>query len=146
MMTRELFAKRVGVPAGSVKAIETGKYKITPEVAMRVSLATGVAAESLMRGDERLLDVEGLPFTRVSRKPEAPPWCKELAESMLLLFRAVLTATEEKDVIMQFQFSFNVWLSSIVPALRISKEAFEQIERIGDRLDPDFSVPDALLQ
>jgi hypothetical protein len=64
---------------------------------------------------------------------------------MLLLFRAVLTATEEKNVLMQFQFSFNVWLSSIVPALRISKEAFEQIERIGHRLDPDFSVPDMLL-
>jgi hypothetical protein len=145
MMTRDLFAKHVRIPAGSIKAIETGLYEMSPEVAMRVSLATGVDPDSLMRGDKQLLDVRGLPFTQASKKPQPLSGAKELGKSMSLLFQAVLAAAEEKNVVMQLNFLLNVWLSKNVPALGISKKVFEQLERIADRLDPDFSVPDALL-
>jgi len=115
------------------------------EVAMRVSLGTGVDPESLMRGDEHLWDVAGLPFTRASKKPQALGWSEELTASISLLFGAILAAAKEKNAIRQFHFLFDVWISQIVPALGMSKEVFEQLNKIGNRLDPDFSVPDALL-
>jgi hypothetical protein len=142
-MTRADLAKRTGIPEASIKDIETGTYKMTPEVAMRVSLATGVDPERLMRGDDELWDVGGLPFTKVSRRPQTRS--KELAASISLLFGAVLSAAKEKDALRQFHFLFETWLSRTVPGLGLSKEAFEQLNKIGDRLDPDFSVPDALL-
>ena len=116
---------------------------MSPEVAMRVSLATGVDPQSLMRGDQQRIDEAGNPFTRASKRPGTRS--EELVASISLLFGAVLTAAKEKDVLRQFHFSFETWLSETVPALGVSKEAFEQLNRVGDQLDPDFSVPDALL-
>jgi hypothetical protein len=142
-VTRRDLAKRTGIPEASTKDIETGVYKMTPEVAMRVSLATGVDPESLMRGDDQLWDVAGLPFTKASKKPG--PRSEELAASISLLFGAVLTAAKEKDVLRQFHFLLESWLSKTVEELGISKQLFEQLHKIGDRLDPDFSVPDGLL-
>jgi hypothetical protein len=144
-VTRKDLSKRTGIPEASIKDIETGVYKMTPEVAMRVSLGTGVDPESLMRGDEQLWDVWGLPFTRASKKPQTLGWSEELTESISLLFEAILTAAKEKNAIRQFHFLFDAWISEIVPALGISKEVFEQLKKIGDRLDPDFSVPEAVL-
>jgi len=85
------------------------------------------------------------PFTRVSKKPQALGWSEELTESISLLFQTILAAAKEKTAIRQFHFLFDTWISQIVPALGISKEVFEQLDKIGDRLDPDFSIPDALL-
>jgi hypothetical protein len=142
-MTRADLAKKTGIPEASIKDIETGTYKMTPEVAMRVSLATGVDPESLMRGDDPLWDVGGLPFTSVSKRPQTRS--RELAASMSLFFGAILAAAEQKEVLRQFHFLFETWLSRTVLELGISKEGFEQVNKIGDRLDPDFSVPEALL-
>jgi hypothetical protein len=144
-VTRKDLSNRTGIPEASIKDIETGVYKMTPEVAMRVSLGTGVDPESLMRGDEQLWDVAGLPFTRASKKPQALGWSEELTESISLLFGAILTAAKEKNAIRQIHFMFDAWISQIVPALGIEKEVFEQLNKIGDRLDPDFSVPEAVL-
>src|SRR5438445_6877137 len=83
-VTRRDLAKRTGIPEASLKDIETGVYKMTREVAMRVSLATGVDPESLMLGDAQLWDVHDLPFTRASKKPQARS--EELAASISLLF------------------------------------------------------------
>jgi hypothetical protein len=142
-VTRGDLAKKTGIPEASIKDIETGTYKMTPEVAMRVSLATGVDPDSLKRGDDPLWDVGGLPFTRVSKRPQTRS--RELAASISLLFGAVLAAAEQKDVLRQFHFLFETWLSKTVLELGISKEGFEQVNKIGDRLDPDFSVPEVLL-
>jgi plasmid maintenance system antidote protein VapI len=143
-MTRKDLSKRAGIPEASIKDIETGVYKMTPEVAMRVSLATGVDPQSLMRGDDHLLDVAGLPFTRVSKK-QVLGWSEELTESIFLLFQTILSAAKEKIAIRQFHFLFDAWISQVVPALGMAKEVFEQLNKIGDRLDPDFSIPDSLL-
>ena len=112
---------------------------------MRVSLGTGVDPESLMRGDEQLWDVLGLPLTSARKKPQALGWSEELTESISLLFGAILIAAKEKNALRQFHFLFDAWISEIVPALRIENEVFKQLNKIGDRLDPDFSVPEAVL-
>jgi transcriptional regulator with XRE-family HTH domain len=144
-VTRKDLSNRTGIPEASIKDIETGVYKMTPDVAMRVSLGTGVDPDSLMRGDEQLRDVLDLPLTRASKKPQALGWSEELTESISLLFVAILTAAKEKNALRQFHFLFDAWISEIVPALRIENEVFKQLNKIGDRLDPDFSVPEAVL-
>jgi hypothetical protein len=64
-VTRELFAKRTGIPSGSIKALETGLYRLSPALAKKITFATGVNTNSILKRNnrDRLLDVFGRPYT-----------------------------------------------------------------------------------
>jgi len=66
-MTRAQLAKRTGVPEPTIKDVELGRFKLSFKIAMRICIATGVDAGSLLRGDEPLLDLESKPVTHKTR-------------------------------------------------------------------------------
>jgi DNA-binding XRE family transcriptional regulator len=61
-LSREAFAKRVGMKLVSLEAIETGKYRLTPGVAARIAEAFRLNTQSVLRGDNPLMDVDGNAF------------------------------------------------------------------------------------
>jgi transcriptional regulator with XRE-family HTH domain len=63
-VTRQDLAKKAGIPESSLRDIETGRYKLTPAVATKISFATGVDPQSLLDGDDPLLDLLRQPFSR----------------------------------------------------------------------------------
>jgi transcriptional regulator with XRE-family HTH domain len=52
-------AKVVGVPRAKIENVERGKIKLDADFASRIQAATGVSAQSLMRGDSPVLTISG---------------------------------------------------------------------------------------
>jgi transcriptional regulator with XRE-family HTH domain len=126
-MTRKQLGRRTGIPEPSLKDIESGKYKMTLEVIVRIAIATGVHPKSLADGKDPLLDHDGRPLSRNSRKYES------LAESLVdnptlaFLVSVSLDAAAEKGVSYLFQFLLHGWLVK-------TSELFELTESIRARL------------
>jgi DNA-binding XRE family transcriptional regulator len=114
-VTRKDLAKRTGIPEPSLKDIETGKYKMTPEVASIIAYTTGVHPQSLLLGSRPLVDQRGQPFSKDSHKAlEVPAWSQEYREAMEQLFSAALDAARGKNFALLFSFLFEAWLSSTI--------------------------------
>src|ERR1700730_18445335 len=121
-VTRKDLAKRTGIPETSLRDIETGRYKLTPDVAAKISAATGVDPRSLLAGDDPLLahvQKVGLNFRQEPFSKDTPPGRErqpEHREVIEELFLAVLDAAEQKKIDHPIYFSFQNWLSSTIHA------------------------------
>jgi hypothetical protein len=102
-VTREIFSERTGIPLGSVKAIETGVYKLSPELAKKVAFATGVDSMSLFIGEDPLRDIFGNPYTYASYEQfqllnELGPIARMMdAHALCLRLLAIMRAVKGKD-------------------------------------------------
>src|SRR6516165_1419900 len=94
-MTRELFSKKVGIPAPSLKAIETGKYGLTPDVAAQIAAVTNVDPKCLMDPNLPLTDPLGDLFLKGQRPLAA--YLKDEYKDIKALFDAAIDAAEEKQ-------------------------------------------------
>lgn len=128
-MTREAFAKRYGFSAPSIKAIETGKYKLTPEVAARISAATGVLAQSLLENHDPLLAWDGKTFTAKTEPIQDGVSDEELETLQFLLHTAVKAArwSGKRDKSNQILVLFQEWLHNTIDQLGIEKGFQEQL-------------------
>jgi hypothetical protein len=127
-MTREVFAKRYGFSAPSIKAIETGTYSLKPDMAARISAATGVLAQSLLEDHDPLLSYDGKPFT-INTRPEHEAVSDRQISTACLLLR---TALEEPVVVVrgkarssravQLRVRFQEWLHQTLLDLGMEKQ------------------------
>jgi DNA-binding XRE family transcriptional regulator len=141
-ITREMLAKRTGIPEASLKDIETGRYKLTAPVALKFTYALGVSAQSLLTSEDPLLDYLGRPFTKDSRRlPEAFLWPAEAQEVREQLFFAAWDTVREKKLSLLLADSFETWLISTFQALGLEELL---AKKLTDRLllfDPSL-VPE----
>jgi len=141
MMTRELLGERAGISPGSIKAIETGIYQLTPDVALRISFATGVDWESLLRGDNLLLDMAGDPVGPESEKWLDRAWTSKDIKHDEGLFSCFMRAAEKKTVdgktrtALKVSMSFRQWMKDT--SLTFGLDKLTQAE-VADWL---FSLP-----
>jgi transcriptional regulator with XRE-family HTH domain len=82
-MSEAAFGDLVGIPRHQVANIEHGRSKsgLDIKMARRIQAATGVSADSLMRGDKPLLTISGLEVT-----PARVKACRKLSLEECLEF------------------------------------------------------------
>jgi DNA-binding XRE family transcriptional regulator len=105
-MTRALFSKKVGIPETTIKAIETGKFKISDKNAAQIASVTKVNPKCLMDPSLPLTDYLGVPLT-------GQPFADFLGDEYLdvkALFDTAFEVAEEKGKQTVFSFLFQRWL------------------------------------
>jgi DNA-binding XRE family transcriptional regulator len=135
-INREGLAKKTGIPLPSLKDIEAGKYKMTPRVATMIAYATGVNPQSLLAGDDPLLDLRLLPFSKDSPRLQPSVWDPEHREAMVQLFQAFLDVAEEKKSMKLFAFLFENWVSETLEAFRIDDTLYRKLTERIPLFDP----------
>jgi transcriptional regulator with XRE-family HTH domain len=143
-ITRQNLAKRTGIPVDTIKDIETGRFALSGENAFKIALATGVDGESLLKGDEPLLDLLGEQVSNKShRLVDHLLWSEAEADSVVGLFSVVLHAAQEKGRAMHFYFLFRQWLPKTAELLGVLPEVRERLEPILGSLYPGLSLPES---
>jgi hypothetical protein len=120
-LTREMFAKRYAFSVETLKALETGRYRLTQDFAMKIAVAVGVDANSLLENRDPLVDWHGNPIT-----PETEPVLRDLdlnANGRLqYLIKAAFAAAKKhpkRDRSALFVVLFDFWLAKVVMELGI---------------------------
>jgi transcriptional regulator with XRE-family HTH domain len=123
-MTRRELARKTGVPERSLQDIEANKYKLSPDVAARIAMATKVSAISLMNEEVPLKDDLGRTLSPSSGKVRRGVLktietmeCEAQIRSRRELFEAVLEAAVEKDKMSLFVYSFDHFLLKTVRSM-----------------------------
>jgi transcriptional regulator with XRE-family HTH domain len=148
-MTRQELSKKTGIPDRSLQDIEGGKYNLTHGVAIQISLGTGVHPDSLMNGDDPLLDFE--------RNRLAPGYMKLATLSSLSLearkqlYLSAMEAAIERGVEYVVQYSFEMWLRNTCEKLGLKNLLIEKLtERLGlfdpKEISPAFRPKNKLAQ
>lgn len=119
-MTRAIFSKKVGIPEATIKAIETGKFKISDKNAAQIASVTKVDPKCLMDLSLPLTDYLGVPLEGQT-KPFAAYFEDEFFD-IKALFDTGLEVAEEKRKQAIFSFLFQRWLeeTSEILGLRLS--------------------------
>jgi DNA-binding XRE family transcriptional regulator len=107
-MTRALFSKKVGIPEATIKAIETGKFKISDKHAAQIASVTKVDPKCLIDPSLPLTDYIGVPL-----EGQATPFAAHLGDEFYdvkALFDTGLQVAEEKRKQVVFSFLFQRWL------------------------------------
>jgi hypothetical protein len=107
-MTRALFSKMVGIPETTIKAIETGKFKISDKHAAQIASVTKVNRRCLMNPGLPITDWMGVRFEGV-RKPFAAYFGDEFFDVKALVDTASEVA-QEKGKQAVFLSLFQRWL------------------------------------
>jgi transcriptional regulator with XRE-family HTH domain len=138
-VTREDLANRCGIPAPSLRDIETGKYQLTHEVALKLAYATGVDYDSLIRGDDPLMDMIGNPLNPESPSCLADAWTPENTQSLETLFSCILKAAEKKKGEgVKVGLSFAMWAKQVSATFDMDKRVFEELWMATDSFDPQL--------
>jgi hypothetical protein len=144
-VTRKVLAKRTGIPEASLRDIETGRYKLTYEVATKISFATKVDPRSLLAGDDPVLDLLRQPLSKDSLEwsqyPRSP---KEYREARERLLCALLDSAEEKKIVRLVYLSFENWLTTTIEAFGLDDLLARKLIDRFPAFEPDF-VPDEFL-
>jgi hypothetical protein len=104
-MTRARFSKKVGIPESTLKAIESGKFKLSSRHAAQISSVTKVSPKCLMNPGMPLVDTAGGPIEE--------GFAANFSERFLdlrVLFEAALEVAEVKSKQAVFSFLFQRWL------------------------------------
>jgi plasmid maintenance system antidote protein VapI len=126
LVTRKKLAARIGVSPSTIREIETGKFRLTEGLALRLMIATGVSTKSLINAEDPLKDLLGKNFTRNSGLEEALG--RIAVEQQLAIYKlmgAALRATEKMKRGQVFYQMFNEWLPQAlerIGAIRSMKE------------------------
>jgi transcriptional regulator with XRE-family HTH domain len=135
-MSRERFAKKTGIPEPSLKDIETGRYKMTPDVAYKISFATGVDPKSLLRGDDPLLDFTGQPYSKASPKTDdAISSSVELGATNHLLLVYAWEVAKEKKIANLFHYMFDTWLHETFSNLGLQSAYDKEVDRTAGNVE-----------
>jgi plasmid maintenance system antidote protein VapI len=141
-VTRQALSKRTGIPVDTIKDIETGRFQLTAARAIKISLATGVDGESLLKGEDPLLDLAGNPVSNMSNtQPDQLWWSAARLESVKLLMSVVLDAAQEKYRTAHLYFLLQGWLSEVSKLLDLLPIIREKL-KIGS-VHPHLKLPES---
>jgi hypothetical protein len=124
-MTRALFSKKVGIPEATIKAIETGKFKLSDKNAAQIASVTKVDPKCLMDPSLPLTDYLGVPLDGQT-KPFAAYFENEFFD-IKALFDAGLEVAEEKQKQAVFSFLFQRWLEETSDILGLRPSIVEKL-------------------
>ena len=138
-ITRALFSRKVGIPEATIKAIETGKFKLSDKNAAQIAAVTGVNPKCLIDSSLPLADQMGRPF-----EEQGPPHSDAfyLGEYLDLkeLFCAAVEVAEEKQKYVVFSFVFQQWLEETSEILGL-REAVTNKLLVGYPLQCFAAIP-----
>jgi len=134
-MTRGELSKKTGVPERSLQDIERGEYNLSPDVALRIAMATKVSATSLMDGEDPLRDDLGRKLSASSGRMVKGSVLEIIdtinSESRMRtrkeLFEAALEAALEKGRTSLFAYSFDHWLLNTMRAMGLENILCEKL-------------------
>jgi hypothetical protein len=123
-MTRTLFSKKVGIPEATIKAIETGKFKISAMNAAQIASVTKVDPKCLMDPGLPLTDYVGLPL---EGQPYSAYFSGEFRDIRALFDTAFEVAIEkQKEAV--FSFLFQRWLEETSKILGLSPAITDKLQ------------------
>jgi DNA-binding XRE family transcriptional regulator len=122
-MTRALFSKRVGIPEATIKAIETGKFKLSDKNAAQIATVTKVDPQCLMDPSLPLTDYMGFPLDGY---PVAALFGEDFLDIKALVDTA-LEVAEEKQKQAVFSFLFQRWLEETSEILGLGPSITEKL-------------------
>jgi hypothetical protein len=142
-LTREMFAKRYGFSVETLKALETGRYRLSEDFAIRIGVAVGVDPNSLLENRDPLVDWHGNPIT-----PETEPALRHLdlnANARLqYLIKAGFAAAKKHpkgDRSALYVVLFDFWLAKVVTELGILWPFWNELFARSDVYDALGKVP-----
>ena len=142
-LTREMFAKRYGFSVETLKALETGRYRLTRSFAIKIGVAVGVDPSCLLENRDPLVDWNGDPIT-----PETKPALRHLdlnANARLqILIQAGFAAAKKHpkgDRSALYVVLFDFWLAEVVTDLGILSPFWEELFVGGDSDNALGKVP-----
>lgn len=142
IVTRKLLAVRIGLSASTIREIETGGFKLTPAVAQRIMLMTGVSARSLLNGEDPLKDCIGHNLTPESAVMGLSELYYQHEISLFAMLEAALKAAKEKNRSSVFYELFREWLPQAVAAIGATSTMKAVLNRNLGVFDPSH-VPEA---
>jgi hypothetical protein len=143
-MTRIALAKLTGIPLDTIKDIETGRFKLTEQTVIRVAVPTGADCDSLLKGDDPIVDVLGKPLNANSYKfVDILGVGRTFGDTIKLLFSIALEAAQESNRSTHFYLLFRGWISKTAQTLRIEKKITEKLHPKIASIHPDLNLPTA---
>jgi hypothetical protein len=125
-MTRALFSKKVGIPEATIKAIETGKFKISDKHAAQIVTVTKVDPKCLMDPSLPLTDYMGMSLEGPG-KPFAAYFGDEFLD-VKALFDTAFEVAEEKRKRAVFLFLFQRWLEETSEILGLGPSIADKLQ------------------
>jgi hypothetical protein len=140
-VTREELAQRTRIPLGSIKALESGRYSLTNELVLKISLAIPVSPYDLFRGDaDPLRDFTGKPLTADSKGLEElrAAYLSERPgfETDQFVAKLIFEAAEKRSVAMQFRFLYREALTETLKLLGLETAVAEELSKSEGKFDP----------
>jgi DNA-binding XRE family transcriptional regulator len=123
-MTRAIFSKKVGIPEATIKALETGKFKLSDKNAAQIAAAITVDPKCLTDPGLPLTDYMGFPY-------EGDPVAAEFGEEFLdikVLIDAAFEVAEEKGKQAFFLFLFQRWLEETSEILGLGRAISDKLQ------------------
>jgi hypothetical protein len=139
-VTREELAQRTGIPLGSIKGMESGRFGITTQIASKISLGVPVNPVDLFLGADPLRDFTGKPVSADSVKLEKlrTPCLSERAgfETDQYVERIAFAVAEKKFMAIQLRFLMREAFAEVLESLGlVPLVAQELCEHLGE-FDP----------
>jgi hypothetical protein len=128
-LTRQMFAERYGFSADTLKALETGKYKLSPRIAVKIGVAVGVDARSLLKNEDPFLTWKGQPVT-----PDTKPALRDVDlnsnRRLEFLVKAAFQAARKHpkgDRSALFVLLFDYWLADVMVELDVAWPFWDEL-------------------
>jgi hypothetical protein len=139
VFSREELAEKTKIPLGSLKAIESGKYGLTRQIAAKISLGVPVNPFDLLRASDPLRDFTGRPLSAQSVMLEelvAPFLPQTGFETDQYIQRIAFAVAEQKHVAMQLRFLVRESFVEALESLGLTELVAEKLtEHLGE-FDP----------
>jgi hypothetical protein len=138
-MTRRELSKRAGIPERTLQDCEAGKFKLGIEAAIQISLVTPVDPESLMRGDDPLLDAFGEAVEHQEGANIDFPLDSPHGSAREVLFKTLWEAAMAKNRSLALSYSFDQWVETTMQLLDLEACFLERLTlKLREALfDPD---------
>jgi transcriptional regulator with XRE-family HTH domain len=144
-VTRKMLAERSGVSSSTLRQIEIGALRLTSAVAQKIFRGTGVSPDSLMRGDDPLLDPYGVPLGPNSFNIAKHLWVSESIETNSALLVALFHAAEKRSQALAVSLEFYSWIEKVSRLFGLDALIRQQLADRG-KMDVLFVpfIPDGL--
>jgi hypothetical protein len=140
VFSREDLSAKTGVPLGSIKAVEGGRYALSTELALKISFGVPVNPYDLFRGADPLRDFTGRPLSADSKSLDAVK-SRYLSEGSgfetdQFVAKTIFEAAEKRLVAMQFRFLFREALAETAKLLGLEAAVAEELSKHEGEFDP----------
>ncbi len=139
--TRAELSRRTGVPANTLTDIELKRIKLSLRVACKISIGTEVDLNSLMAGDDPLMNIYGQPMVKgslaIPSRTQLLAKIESFQEAQKQICLATWEAAQDRDVGMMLSYLFNTWLSSTLDDMGLKSLMVGKLTQRLGLFDPE---------